>query len=247
MNNIAFITSTINPNPDVFLLKRISVSERLKDYETAFRFYCGMLNNGIFDCIVYVDNSGYTLSSLENIAIELNVRDKVEFISYQSKDSPDNSRYFLEINLIQYGMNASYKVIEAKSPMIWKITGRYLIQNIDKIIRELNRNVDLYINFRNKPYKVADFYLVGFSEAGYEGVLGRDVNLYKGKIDGERILREQIENQEFKELNVVTRFRYIPRVYGIRGFDNKSYNNMLNTSKYYFRVGINYIFPRLWL
>lgn len=214
MYNIAFITSTISPNPDVFLLKRTSTSARLKDYEAAFRFYCGMLNNGVLDSIVYVDNSNSTLSSLENIAIELGVRDKVEFISYQSEDSPENSRYFLEINLIEYGMNASRKVREAINPMIWKITGRYLIQNMDKIIGELKQNVDLYINFRNKPYKVVDFYLVGFTEIGYRGILGKDISKYEGKTDGERILREQIENQRFKEYRVVTRFQNIPRVLG---------------------------------
>ena len=247
MNNIAFITSTINPNPDVFLLKRVSVQERLNDYETAFRFYCGMLNNGTFDSIVYVDNSNYTLSSLERIAAELQVSDKVEFISYLSTDSPNNSRYYLEINLIKHGINASHKISEAENPMIWKITGRYLIQNVPKIIGELKQNVDLYINFRNRPYKVVDFYLVGFSKSGFKEIIGKDTQKYEGTIDGERIFRDEIENQAFKNCNIVTRFRHIPRVMGIRGYDNKSYNNLSNISKYYFRVAANFIFPRLWL
>lgn len=247
MNNIAFITSTINPNPDVFLLKRASVTERLKDYEIAFRFYCSMLNKGVIDSIVYVDNSNYTLSSLESIAEELGVSEKVEFISYQSQDSPENSRYFLEINLIKYGMNTSEKISKAKNPMIWKVTGRYLIKNINKIIFELKENVDLYINFRNKPYKVVDFYLVGFSKVGYEEILGKNISKYEGQVDGELILREEIESQKFKDCEVVTRFQNIPRLVGVRGYDNKSYSSLSNISKYYFRVLVNYIFPRLWL
>lgn len=246
MMNIALITSTIEPKQNVFELKRNSVSDRLKDYETSFTFYCGLLKNGKLDKVVYVDNSNYSLSSLESIARELNVTDKVEFISYQSFDSPELSRFFLEINLLKYGMNTSRTILEANNPVIWKITGRYLIKNIDKIIGEFNQNIDVLINFRNKPYKVVDFYLVGFTKTGFDYLI-KDLSLYEDKPYGELTLREKLEKNNQINFKVKTRFKNIPRIFGVRGIDNQSYSNPINNFKYYIRVILNRFFPQLWL
>lgn len=246
MQKIASITSTIKPDPNVFLLKRTSVEDRLSDYETCFKFYCGLIKDGSFDNIVYVDNSGYPLSSLEKIATDLLVRDKVEFISYLSKDSPMNSRYFLEVNLIQYGMKNSDLIQNSENPMIWKITGRYLIKNISKIIGNLDKNYNIHINFRNKPYKILDFYLVGFNKKGFE-ILVQNLDSYEGIVDGEIILRNHLETLDQNKLKINSRFKAIPRVIGVRGHDNKSYNNFISDSKYLLRVLSNWIFPNRWI
>ena len=216
------------------------------DYETSFKFYCGLIKNGSFDNIVYVDNSSYPLSSLEKIATDLLVRDKVEFISYQSKVHPMNSRYFLEVNLIQYGMKNSKLINNSDNPMIWKITGRYFIKNISKVIRNLDKDHNIYINFRNKPHKILDFYLVGFNKEGFE-ILVQNLDSYEGTVDGEILLRKHLETLNQNKLKINSRFKVIPRIVGVRGHDNKSYNNFVNESKYFFRVIYNWIFPNTWI
>ncbi len=247
MHNIAFLTSTISPDADVYLLRRNNVEERLKDYENALTFYCGMLKKGVFESIVYVDNSGYPLDSLKVIAANLGVVDQIEFISYKSQVNPHNSRYFLEIHLIDYGMQNSKHIQAANNPMVWKITGRYIIDNIDKIVRDVKHPVDLYVNFRNIPYQVVDFYLVAFTAKNYSKILGDSLYQYAGTKAGELILRKKIDSHAFEDFNIVIRFREVPRLLGVRGCDNKPYNSLANNAKYYIRVFSNIILPRLWI
>lgn len=247
MKNILFITSTIQPDSNVFLLKRSQVEDRLKDYQSAFRFYCSQLRNDVFYKIVYVDNSGYDLLSLKAIAQEFNLTDKVEFVSYKASTNYNKSRFYLEMNLINYGMENSKTCSDHQDAMFWKVTGRYLIKNIHAIISEVKQPYDLYINFRNYPYKVLDFYLVGFLASNFKNTLGKNIEFYDSTEDGELILRRLIEKGAFKQFLVVTRFKHIPKIYGIRGFDNASYSSLANQLKFSFRNVINFLLPSLYL
>lgn len=248
MKNIALITSTIAPDAGVFSLKRTNPKDRLEDYKKAFHFYCDQLKNGTFTNIVYVDNSDHNLDELINISIEKDVYSKVEFISYKSDINVKNSRFYLEINLIEYFFNNSKVIKENPSCMIWKITGRYLIKNISNIIQKCNikKNFDFCINNRNYPYKVIDFYLVGFSLPAYKIIFSNNLNLYANSKDGEIILREYLNNN-ISRLNILQRFPVIPRIIGIRGFDGRQYGGLKDLTKFYLRSMTNIFFPSLWI
>ena len=204
--NIALITSTIAPSPGVFALKVINNKERLAEYKKAFSFYCDMLKQDVFDKIVYVDNSGYSLEELYEIAIKKEVLERVEFISYKCTiDVTKNSRFYLEINLIDYFFRHFNFLNDSMSCTVWKVSGRYLIHNIDKIIRNcyLCGEHDLYINCRDYPYKVVDFYLVGLSLKSYQYVFSDNLDLYKGTRNGELILREFLDKNKSLDIKIM--------------------------------------------
>lgn len=245
--NILLITSTIAPDSGVLSLKRINVKDRLDDYKKAFSFYCDQLKKNIFSNIVYVDNSGYDLDELKKISNEKNVQSKIEFISYKSNINCSNNRFYLEINLIEYFYQNSKIIKENISCTIWKVTGRYLIKNISSIIiKSKIKKYDFYINNRNYPYKIIDFYLVGFSLSAYKIIFSDNLGLYEGAKDGEIILREYLNNK-IPDLNILRRFPVVPRIIGIRGFDGGQYGGLKDLTKFYLRSLANIICPSLWL
>jgi hypothetical protein len=249
MLNIALITSTIAPESGVHALKRSNVKDRLEDYKKAFSFYCERMEEGIFDRIVYVDNSEYDLEEIRKISIDKGVESKIEFITYKSTIDPRNSRFYLEINLIDYFYKNSVLLKENPSCMIWKITGRYVIKNISSIIPKscIKEKYDLYINYRNSPYKVIDFYLVGFSGSAYKIIFADNLNLYAGIKDGEIILREYLNNPNMSGLKILRRFPVIPRIIGIRGYDEGRYGGKKDLTKFYLRTLANILIPSLWI
>ena len=246
--NIALLTSTIAPAPNVHLLARTNVAQRLEDYKTAFSFYCDQLSAGVFDYLVYVDNSEFDLSEIKAIANNKNVIGRVEFISYESDVSPSNNRFFLEINLIDFFIKNSQTLRKHPSAMIWKITGRYLIANVQHIVKRCNvARTDVYVNMRNHPYKVVDFYLVGFNLTAYESIFSKNLMMYEGLQDGELTLRRYLDSNPLPSLHIQKRLPVTPRLIGVRGFDGGRYGGVKDTVKFYIRLVSNKIFPYFWI
>lgn len=239
------ITSTIDPDPRVHLLQVTNCEQRLSQYLEAFEFYCKTVADGVFDRIVYTDNSGYPLDDLIAVAERANVRDRVEFISYKSSISPDNSRYFLEINLIDHAMRNS-AFLKDRQGLVWKVTGRYVVQNCAEIIRDWPKGADLWVNCRNRPYPVLDFYFLGFRCDTFEQHIGKAIEQYEGRIDGEKLLRQRIDTGDFDAV-IVKRFRRPPRLYGVRGYDGSQYGNRKDTIKYRMRRLMAVIAPQVWI
>jgi hypothetical protein len=247
--NIALLTSTIAPDPGVFLLKRASASERLKDYKEAFAFYCDELNKASFDRIIYADNSGHPLDELAVIAANKGVGHLVEFISYKSTVSPQNSRFYLEINLIEQVVNHSTILRMHADCTVWKITGRYIVKNVARIISACirGRRADVYVNFRDFPRPVLDFYLIGFTLTAYRALFDGNIQLYEGTADGEAILRKFIDGRQLDGIVLRRRLPVTPRVLGVRGYDGGKYGGAKDTTKYLLRGFANAVLPWLWI
>lgn len=249
--HILLITSTIAPSQGVFALQRANILDRLNDYKLAFTEYCKLLKDGPYQKIVYVDNSGYNLRELKDIACHYGVESKVEFISYISTTPPNNSRFYLEINLIEHFLRTSVTLQKLPNSMVWKVTGRYRVKNISPIIKSsLDKpSVDIFINFRNYPYKVVDFYLIGFRPAAYKKLISENIEIYSGTRDGELILRKHLDSQTEKNTNIsmLKRFPYPPRIVGIRGYDGGQYGGIKDFIKYNFRLVLNKLIPFVWV
>ena len=247
--NIALITSTIAPAANTFLLRHSDPEQRLRDYQQAFAFYCQQVAAGVFDALIYADNSGYPLDSLVHIAHSHGVQDKTEFVSWRANDSPDNSRFFLELKLINEVLTRSQLLQQHPDAFLWKITGRYRIANIGHIVRKKPAEATaLYVNSRSRPHRFVDFYLAGFSQQAYRETIAVDLPLHATKQDdGERILYRRLHENGPPNTAVVARFNVVPRVYGIRGYDGQSYGNWRHSAKYYARVIANFLFPHWWI
>jgi len=246
MQNILLMTSAILPAAEAPDLVRKDPALRLADYKKSLRFQIELLNSNVLDAIVYVDNTGFPLNELKNICEAAGVSQRVEFISYTTEISPRLSRYFLEVNLIGEAIRKSRFIQAASQPAVWKLTGRYIVTNIKKIIRRAPE-CDLYINCRNYPDPWADFYLIAFTLRGYSEIVAHELRMYENNLPGEAILRKVIETNSFGDCKIVKRFNCTPRVVGIRGYDGVDYSGWKHSVKFGFRRLANEVAPQIWI
>ncbi|MEE2691056.1 MAG: hypothetical protein VX640_05900 [Pseudomonadota bacterium] len=245
--NILLMTSTIAPKAGTFALKRADPADRLGDYVAALDFYAGELKRGVFDALVYVDNSGHPLDALRDVVDRLGVADRVEFVSYASDLPSEFSRYYLEAHLLVEAMNRSTLLREAGDATIWKVTGRYIVENVADIVRSQPASFDLYLNLRNSPERVVDFFLAAFRRDAFWKTIGRDLEEYRTTEAGEKILRRKIDEGSFDGVTIVPRLARTPKVLGVRGFDGASYGGFRHQMKFYVRAAANRALPWLWI
>lgn len=245
--NILLMTSTIAPKAGTFALKRADPADRLADYVKALAFYASETRRGVFDALVYADNSGHSLGALREAVAKIGVSDKVEFVSYEADVPAEFSRYYLEANLLVEAMNRSAVLREAGAAAIWKVTGRYIVENVGEIVRTQPADFDLYLNLRNNPERVVDFFLAAFRRDAFWKTIGRDLEEYRSKEAGEKILRRKIDGGAFGSLKIVPRLARTPKVFGVRGFDGASYGGLKHQAKFYLRAAANRALPWLWI
>ena len=244
---ILLITSTIAPSKDTFQLVVLDAEERFRQYLSAFRFYVSLLAAGVFDKIVYMDNSGYPLDALEKVARESGVADSVEFLSCVQKFPGKNSRYFLEMKLIDRAMAESKFLNFDRDAIIWKVTGRYIIRNAATLVASWPKGADLYIHHRNVPYPVVDFYFFGFVRQTYDRHIGSGIEQFEGPEDGEKILRRRIDAGDFQDVVIHKRFIATPRLEGMRGYNGTSYGGPSYFLRYMIRAVANRLSPNWWI
>jgi hypothetical protein len=245
--NILLMTSTIAPATDTFLLKVIDPAKRLEHYKQSLLFYARYIKNRTFDSLVFVENSGYPLDDLLEIASHAKIAEHVEFISYKAETLPDNSRYYLEMNLLCFAMSKSTTILRNPNAFIWKVTGRYIVSNIARIVTTAARKADLHINMRNYPRRTLDFYLIGYKADSFYRHIGQDLEEYRTTRNGEEILRDKIDAGAFTDVEIIPRFKHTPRLLGVRGFDGSQYGGMHDTLKYIVRSSLNNLVPSVWI
>jgi hypothetical protein len=246
MKRVLFMTSTIAPAANVFLLAHNSPAKRLLDYSRALSFYVRLLKRNIVDKLVYVDNSGHDLTDLRMIAQNAGVTERCEFVSFRSEPQANVSRYFLEINLIKEAMVRS-EFLAGADVDIWKVTGRYIILNAAAIIARAPVYADFYVNCRNHPHRTLDFYFVCFNRATLERLLTFELEEFRTIRSGEDILRERLDRISAAGLVIIPRFSETPRIVGTRGFDGACYGGGKDSAKYAIRCCLNKILPQVWI
>lgn len=253
MTQLALITSTIAPAPGTFMLAQSDPVKRLHDYQQGLAFYCEHLRAGVFDLICYVDNSGHPLDSLRDIAQRKGVGARVEFVSYRSSVDPGNGRFYHELRLIEHFMQHSLLVREKPGAQIWKLSGRYRIANIGALVENVRHRLhppgrlDLLANCRDLPLRWTDFYVAAFTRPGWDRLFASQIPLYAGRVDGERVLREQIDRSDWSGLRLVRRLPVVPRLEGTRGYDGARYDGMPERLKYLARRAMLRLAPALWI
>ena len=249
--NVLLLTATITPPAGVPLLARTDPKARLQDYAKGLQFYLQFINKGI-DAIVFAENSNSDVSTLKNIVTQSGLQDAVEFLVFDGLDYPPSyGRAYGEFKLIDYAMAHSQTIKNHKDNLlVWKITGRYIIRNIAKIIARKPSNIDIYVNLRKFPILWADMYLLVWTTKAYEAFFSKiltnmiaDPSL---KVQPEEVFIKLLE-QPLECLKVRKRFNVIPFIDGARGSDNQNYSEGRNLRKYYIRSSINKLLPWLWI
>ena len=252
MKNILVMTATITPKSGAFLLARTDPELRRRDYEKALCHYLRPVSAGIFDLLVLAENSDSDLGSLRTLVQEARLTEKVEFLSLYGLDYPhEYSRGYGEFLLLDRVMESALMRAQCPESIVWKVTGRYRVVNIEQLVRMRPASFDLYCNCRDYPVRLTDQYL----QAWRVGAYGRHLKgLYEhfkesetGK-SGELVMREFIDQGRFSSMNVVPRFTRVPVIEGVRGWDNQEYSaGLKNRGKLLVRRVANRALPSLWI
>lgn len=255
--NIILLTGTIRPTVDAFSTRRSDPSVRLRDYERALRFYLG-LGKGVIDGIVFCENSGADLSSLEAIARSQNPDQlPVQFVQAVSDCPPDYGKGHAELLLMDRAYAQAIQG-QPETTRFWKITGRLIIENIAELIATAPTGLELYIDMRLVPKALrafgvdrwADTRIIGFTPEGYRKHL-----LDKRQIVGTPGAIFVVEEALFpvyldawqRGAAIVPRFAIQPVMIGVGADSNKDYNDLSSRVKNGVRRFTRRVLPSLWL
>ena len=251
--NILLRTATVQPPQGAIGLVRTDVNLRKRDYLEAMAFYLGEIERGTFEKIVLVDNSNTPLDFLQELVDARGAGDNVELISYDGLDyPPEDGRTYGEFKLIDDAYRLS-RVLQAvdDDDIVWKITGRYTVHNIDKLASRRPRGADLYCNARTIPSKYLDLYCISWNGRGYrkfiQGIYPR-LNVCNTTVPGENLFFDILfDGKAAADIEVKPRFNVTPFITGVRGFTNTGFNVGKDRRKFYLRVALRRVAPWIWV
>lgn len=243
--DILLMTATITPDnsPE---LARTDPALRLDDYARALDFYINQLETNAIQAIVFVENSNSDISSLIALTAARGVTDHVEFIANYGRHSyPGRDRSYGETRLLDHAMETSRLIADAgERGIIWKITGRYQVRNLARMVETAPRRFDLYCDVRNRPIAWLDLRFMAWTNSGYDRLL-RDIASRLGTDPKEPAMHRYITG--LADATVVQRYRTEPLVDGVRGWDNRHYAQGRAKLKFWIRATSRRLLPRLWI
>ena len=229
MKNILLLTATIRPKPQPELAVA-DPGERLNDYLRALEFYVTLLSAGVLERIVFIDNSGYDLRPLA----ERCPSEQIEFLTFYDLDYPVTfHRGYGEFRLVDtaFTRSATLSALE-KTDMVWKVTGRYIVKNLARVIRLAPKEADLYCKVKKERW--VEMSLMAWSRRGYEAII-KDVwqEFASGTIP-ELILARKLEQFTTATCRIVTTYYWPPFIIGRRGANAVPYQGRFTPVKFAF-------------
>jgi len=199
--------------------------EREGQYLETFAFY---LKSGWVDKIVFVENSGYDLQNFKALA-ETRAGTETELISCDLNDYPRHlGKSYGEMRLLDHVLDHS-ELLQAHERFI-KVTGRFPILNMDKLLREAGRRMPWELFCDSKDHPVYDWLRNGWNGHAadtrffvvtkkfyQEHFYGRyvDLNDAEGRlVEG---LFFDVMREQYPQGTVVRRFRTEPEYAGKGG------------------------------
>jgi len=229
--NILLLTATIIPKSNQSDLKINNWEERYQEYDKALDFYIKQLRKREFDYIIFAENSAYDLTELKN-----KYKDKkIEWISFSGLDYDENfHRGYGEIKIIDFVYENS-KVIKYSSDKdyVWKVTGRYILKNINQVIKKAPENYYIYCDVKNDWTEMS---VLSWSNLAYHEVLCDLHSAFMTDKAPEFILTEYIRKWSQNRGNIFIKYNWPTYLIGKRGTSGKSYQGRLGLIRHYFRI-----------
>lgn len=252
---VLVLSATITPPFNVIKLARKDPEIRLADYCETLRFYLGV-SSKLIDRIIFIENSNSELKAVEQLVKTVKHNKKVEIISFPNGNDypPEFGKGYGEFRMINYGLSQS-KII-SDTDVLWKVTGRLRLINIDRLIEKAPQNYVIYCDLRKVP-------LIGNRLGGNEWMELRFFSFtlkgynkyFRDSVDNLRETLNRVpENYLYKIVKealpteaIVPRFTIQPIVAGYSGFSNSDYQHWKYTLKNRSRLISRHIAPWLWL
>ena len=212
--NIVLLTATITPRSAQPNLLMQDPAQRLQDYRNALDFYNGMLVGGVIDAIVFAENSGYSLKPLQDAFPD----PRIEWLSSDDLDYPSTyHRGYGEFRLIDRAMAQSGLIERAGGDAtIWKITGRYVIENLRNVVRFAPRRFGLYCKADAKWIEMS---IMAWTKHGHDRLLRGAWESFATAMAPELILAPRLARWRDEDCPVVREFVWPPLISGRRGTD----------------------------
>jgi hypothetical protein len=141
------MTACIDPRNGSCPLVRSDPQIRLADYEGALRYWLRYPDERTGQ-ILFIENSGYPLETLKDIADRENpLQKKVEFIGLDCNWYPTDGNYgHAEMRMLDLGLERS-KLQKVTTHMI-KVSGRFRFPNLSKLLDRLPPGFDVAVDSR---------------------------------------------------------------------------------------------------
>lgn len=167
MSMVLLLTATIHPSTNNLEKGRVDFLDRENDYFLAAKFY---LSKGYR--VIFCENSN---TNSEKILRLQTSDDRLEYLTFQTELSIKGKSWG-EIEIFNYALENSLFLKEID--YIIKITGRYIIKNIDDIVNPTNFvEKPLYIN-PTRNFRWADSRLMIMKKSYYYNYFIKTVDLH---------------------------------------------------------------------
>ena len=264
---VVLMTATITPPKEALYLKRIDPNQRENDYAEALKYYLSIPEQYVSK-IIFAENSNSDLSRLKKLVNDTPHNKTVEFIEYRDGNNfpPYYGRGYGELKLIDYAVDNSKILTE--EDVIWKVTGRYKLLNIIKLIKTQPKKFSIYCELMKYKINAADTRAYAFTLQGYrrylynkyhrlklKDELNSPKNIMKSEVGWFSLIYANIRNElmigavetNFDEL-IFPRFKYVPYFEGfMAGSKNRTFASVGQKKRYIWRSLFRKIFPGIWV
>lgn len=251
------LTACINPKPNAAgkdMVKRRDPLVRLADYKASIKFWLNY-NDPRIRGIVFVENSGYDLSSLQAFANSNNqYKRNVEFLQFPASAIPDGLHYgYSELEMIDYAFTNS-QLIQSSDSFI-KTTGRLYFPKLSKLLDKISLHCDFASDARDYSYKkISKHYVI-------TTLFVVQKEFYKKVLHNTRLKMLSIGESHIETLyyyilkpmytkssqKVILRFPFNVDPVGVGAHWNTSYNSFRKKSESFVRSIFRIVAPSLWI
>jgi len=251
MNFALLITACIQVEKEnVHSSFRSDTATRLNDYITAFKYWLNYKETKI-TTILFVENSGYDLAVLKEIAENENTYQRsVEFIQFEPTTRPKGLHYgYSELEIIDMAFRLS-KTIDYTQFTI-KVTGRLYFPKLGKLIRTVHPHNNVIIDFKDydffkihKHYAITTLVIIQ-NDFYRKNLFDAKKTMVKDHTDHfETLYFNILKPLALKDKNIVTRFPFNINPVGVGGYFNTSYNSLSKNVESLIRQVFRIILPK---
>lgn len=218
---VLLLTATVTPHPEMGALVVRGPDERFEQYVDAFRFLVSSGATALFDKILVCENSGFDLARFD--AAFAGSEAEVVYVPVKMDDSAGKyGRGYSEMLLIDTALGQVGEVV-SDGDRVWKLTGRYQIKNLARVVEASDPGADVVVTLRRYPSKWADLYLFGFNRRAWQLLSTRidDLRAASGSV----VMYDLVDGLSAHGLSVRARLGAEPHLTGVRGHDQRDYDS----------------------
>lgn len=246
------MTATITPAQGIGNSVRVDPALRLSEYLEAFRHYAS-LPDELVQGILFLENSGHDLTPFRELQRTLGTRKQIEFLSTSTDYPAEKGKGYGEFLMLDQGMSHLRAQGWPGDTQVWKVTGRLIVKNMARMVRQAPPAFALYADFRHVPVlgsrlggnEWLELRLVAFSLDGYD-------RHFRGHYGDGYVIERAFFDRLFplvqtRPQGVHPRFRTQPELEGFSGYSNKSYSSLEYRMKGAIRSLTRTALPFLWI